>query len=129
MRSKERLVDPNALIVGYWDMWLTNVISCMVTHLGTISRIKVNKVEVFLLPIMLLLLMLVLRYKCYKLVSLEQNSNNFLVCSTLKVILALKHHMILLLMLIRLPLSSRNLLWIFKGMRCQVSILQPIFKN
>lgn len=76
--TNESLVDPNALIVGYWDMWLTNVVSYMVTHLGTSSRIKANRVEVFLLPIMLLLLMLVLRKQ---LVSLKQNSSNFLLNS------------------------------------------------
>ena len=76
--TNESLVDPNALIVKHWDIWLTNVISCMVTYLGTSSRIKVNRVEVFLLPIMLLLLMLVLRKQ---LVSLEQNNSNFLLNS------------------------------------------------
>lgn len=98
----------------------------MVIHLDTSLRIKVNTVEVFPMPTMSLLLILVLRKQ---LVSLKQNTSNFLVCSILRVTLLLKHHMILLLMLIRLPLSSLSLLWIFKGMRCQVSSLQPNFQS
>lgn len=53
------LVGLNARIVELWVMWFTSVISCMVIHLGTSSRIRVSKVEVHPLLTMWLQLIIV----------------------------------------------------------------------
>ena len=78
---------------------------------------KGQQVETLLLPVMLSPLTAIVKRV---LVLLEQNINSSLACSILIITLVLKHHKNVH---IKLPLSSHTLLWIFKGMRCQVSVL------
>ena len=87
--TKASLVGLSAHTVELCVMWLTSATRYMVIHLCISPRTRLSKVEVHLLLTMWLPLIIAMKRLS---ISLEQNTNNFLDCSILRITLVLKLH-------------------------------------